>query len=144
MHILRVLVAMVALSLAGAARADLFVVVNAANSAKSLTQKEVVDLYMGRTRAFADGEFARALDLSKDSATRAAFYAALTGMSTAQVNSYWSRLMFSGQTLPPQQVNGEAAMQDEVRRLPGAIGYLSQEPADKNLRVVLVLKEAAR
>ena len=124
-----------------AAKADLYVVVNAANPVKTLTQKDVVDIFMGRTRAFAGGEFAQALDLPRDSATRAAFYIALTGMSAAQVNSYWSRLMFSGQTMPPQQLSGEPAMQEQVRRSPGAIGYLSAEPADKNLHVVLVLKE---
>jgi ABC-type phosphate transport system substrate-binding protein len=143
--ILRAMVALTAaLVFASAARADLFVVVNASNAAKSLTHKEVVDLFMGRTRAFAGGEFAHALDLPKDSAARAAFYTALTGMTSAQVNSYWSRLMFSGQTMPPQQVAGEAAMQEAVRRTPGAIGYLSQEPSDRSLRVVLVLKETAK
>jgi len=144
-HLLRIAVLVLgALALAASAKADLYVVVNAANPVKALSQKEVVDIFMGRTRAFVGGEFAQALDLPRDSATRAAFYVALTGMSAAQVNSYWSRLMFSGRTMPPQQLSGEPAMQEQVRRTPGAIGYLSAEPADKNLHVVLVLKEPAK
>jgi ABC-type phosphate transport system substrate-binding protein len=133
-----------AMAFAAGAKADLYVVVNAANPVKTLSQKQVVDIFMGRTRAFDGGEFAQALDLPRDSTARAAFYTALTGMSPAQVNSYWSRLMFSGQTMPPLQLSGEPAMQEQLRRLPGAIGYLSAEPADKNLHVVLVLKEAPR
>jgi len=133
-----------ALALAASAKADLYVIVNAVNPVKTLSQKEVVDIFMGRTRAFAGGEFAQALDLPRDSAARAAFYLALTGMSPAQVNSYWSRLMFSGRTMPPQQLSGEPAMQEQVRRTPGAIGYLSADPSDKNLHVVLVLKEPAK
>jgi hypothetical protein len=49
--------------------------------------------------------------------------------------------MFSGRTMPPQQTASEAAMVEAMHRHPGAIGYLAQDPADKALRVVLVLKE---
>ena len=125
------------------ARADVFVVVPTSSSVHAMSQKELVDLYMGRTRAFPDGTFALPFDLPRDHPGRAAFYQALTGMDLAQINSYWSRLMFSGQTLPPQPLPGEAAMMDLVKRNPSAVGYLLQEPAaDKGLRVVLVLKVA--
>jgi hypothetical protein len=127
--------------LAPPARADVFVVVPTSSSVKAMSQKELVDLYMGRSRAFPDGTFALPFDLPRDHPGRAAFYQALTGMDLAQINSYWSRLMFSGQTLPPQPLPGEPAMADLVRRNPSAVGYLLQEPAaDKGLRVVLVLK----
>ena len=128
-------------ALALPARADVWVVVPTSSSVKAMTQKELVDLYMGRSRAFPDGTFALPFDLPRDNPGRAVFYQALTGMDMAQINSYWSRLMFSGQTLPPQPLPGEAAMADLVKRNPSAVGYLLQEPAaDKGLRVVLVLK----
>ena len=122
--------------------ADIYVVVPGASSVKAMSQKEVQALYMGRTRAFPDGGFALPFDLPRDDPARAAFYRALTGMSVAEVNSYWARLMFSGQTMPPQPLPSEAAMLDVVRRNQSAIGYLPQAPADASLRVVLVLKES--
>ncbi len=125
------------------ARADVFVVVPIASTVKAMTQKELLDLYMGRSRAFPDGTFALPFDLPRDDPGRAAFYRALTGMELAQINSYWSRLMFSGQTLPPQPLPTEAAMVELVKRNPSAVGYVLQEPAaDKGLRVVLVLKSS--
>ncbi|MEO5686644.1 MAG: hypothetical protein ABIR54_04720 [Burkholderiaceae bacterium] len=125
------------------ARADVFVVVPIASTVKAMTQKELLDLYMGRSRAFPDGTFALPFDLPRDAPGRAAFYRALTGMELAQINSYWSRLMFSGQTLPPQPLPTEAAMVELVKRNPSAVGYVLQEPAaDKGLRVVLVLKSS--
>ncbi len=124
-----------------AARADVYVVVNSANPAQGMTQKEVLDLYMGRSRAFANGDYALPFDLPREHPSRAGFYLALTGQSLAQINSYWSRLMFSGQTMPPQPLPSEAAVLDVVRRNPSAIGYLTQEPTDKGVRTVLVLKE---
>lgn len=124
------------------AQADVYVVVPVASPVKSMTQKQVVDLYMGRTRELPGGDLALPFDLPRDHPARAAFYLALTGLGPAQVNSYWSRLMFSGQTQPPQSLPSEGAMADLVRRNPSAVGYLMQEPVDKGLRVVLVLKDA--
>jgi hypothetical protein len=123
------------------ANADFYLVVPASNPQRSMTQKEAIDLFMGRTRAFANGDFALVFDLPRDSQTRAAFYQLLTGMNQAQVNSYWARLMFSGQSMPPQPLPDEAAMVNIVKRNPSAIGWLSKEPADKQLRTLLILKD---
>ena len=123
------------------ARAGVWVVVPVSSSVKAMSQKELVDLYMGRSRAFPGGDFALPFDLPRDHPGRAAFYQALTGMAPAQVNSYWSRLMFSGQTMPPQPLPNEQAMAELVKRNPSAVGYLLQEPNDRQLRIVLVLKE---
>ena len=111
------------------------------NPQPALTKKEAVDLFMGRSRAFANGEFANMLDLPRDHPRRAAFYQALTGMNTAQVNSYWSRMMFSGQNLPPQALPDEAAVIAALKRNPNAVGWLTKETVDKQLRTLLVLKE---
>jgi hypothetical protein len=64
-------------------------------------------------------------------------------MSVAQVNSYWSRLMFSGQSVPPQALPDETAVAGILRRNPSALGWLSKEPTDAGLRTVLVIKEAS-
>jgi len=136
------LVVALAASAAAPARADTYVVVHATNPVKALSQKEVTDLYMGRSRAFPNGDFALVFDLPRDHALRATFYQQLVGMSPAQVNSYWSRLMFTGQTMPPQPLPTEAAVLDMVRRNPSAIGYLADEPADRGVRVVLTLRGA--
>lgn len=123
------------------AKADFYIIVHASNPQRTMSQKEVVDLFMGRSRAFVGGEFALAFDLPRDSAGRAAFYQALTGMSAAQVTSYWSRLMFSGQSMPPQPLPDEATMIEIVKRNPNAIGWVTREPADKQVRTVLVIKD---
>lgn len=132
---------MLAASAALPVRADIYVVVNATNPQQTLTQKEVADLFTGRSRGFRNGDFALAFNLPRDGDPHAEFYKGLTGMSPAQINSYWSRLMFTGQTLPPQSLPDETAMADIVRRNSSAIGYLTQPPADRRLRTVLVLRE---
>jgi hypothetical protein len=138
---LRTLGVMVALLSAPLAWADFFIVVQSGNPQRSLTEREAVELFMGRTRSFSNGDFALVFDLPREHPRRAAFYKALTGMTAAQVNSYWSRLMFSGQSMPPQALPDEQAMVEIVKRNPSALGWLAHEPSDKALRTLLVLKE---
>lgn len=142
---LRLLAALAVAALLAAASkhatADVYIIVHAANPLQVLGAKQAVDLYMGRNRAFPQGEVAMTLDLPRDSEVRDQFYRLLTGMGPAQVNSYWSRLIFSGQTLPPRSMHTEADVVEMVRRNTSAIGYVSEMPADSALRVVLVLKD---
>lgn len=125
------------------ARADIYLVVSTANPVRAMTHKQALDLYMGRTRNFPNGDYALPFDQARDAPARATFYKLLTGMDLAQVNSYWARLMFTGQTMPPQPLPDEAAVVEVVKRNPGAIGYLGKPPQDKGLAVVLVLRDAA-
>jgi hypothetical protein len=129
------------LVVATAARADYYVVVNANNPQSALTRSEALNLFMGRSRAFANGDFALVFDLPRDSTKREGFYRSLTGLSLAQITSYWARLMFSGQSLPPQPLPDETTMVEIVKHNPSAVGWLSSAPADKGLHTVLVLKE---
>lgn len=139
---LRLLVIAAAAAFAAHAHADFYVIAQAGNPQPALTQNEAINLFMGRSRSFSNGDFALVFDLPRNSPQRAAFYQALTGMSQAQVNSYWARLMFSGQSMPPQPLPDEVAMIDIVKRNPSAVGWLSKEPADKQVRTLLVIKES--
>ena len=121
--------------------ADFYLVVQASNPQQSLTKKEAVNLFMGKSRAFSNGDFALVFDLPRDDPERANFYKALTGLNQSQINSYWSRLMFSGQSMPPQSLPNEKEMLDIVKRNPSGLGWVRQEPSDSLVKVVLVLKE---
>lgn len=135
------LLAACALALATVAgAADYYVVVGDGSPVARLSQTEALHLFMGRSRSFPDGSMAVPYDLS-DTAQRAGFYRALSGMSLPQVTSYWARLMFSGRKLPPQEIGSEAEMVEKLQRDPAAIGWLPQEPRRKGLRTVLILKD---
>jgi hypothetical protein len=127
---------------AAAVRADVYVIVHPEYAVRAMTRAQTLDLFMGRTRHFPNGDPALPLDQPRNSPARARFYRALTGMDLAQVNSYWARLMFSGQTMPPESLSSEAAVLAAVKHNPAAIGYVLAEPADRSVHVVFVLKEA--
>jgi hypothetical protein len=125
----------------GLARAadNLYVVVSAQSPIRSLTQKELLALYTGRTRTLPGAELATPLDQQRDGTARADFYQALTGMDIARINSYWARLHFTGQVQPPKAVGDDAEMIQRLRNDASAIGYLTHEPQGGAVRVVLRL-----
>jgi hypothetical protein len=120
--------------------ADVYVVASAASSWNSMTPKELLALYMGRSRSLDMGVVVNVLDLPREHPARDEFYAALTGMTAAQVNSYWSRLIFTGKTMPPPTVSSEQFMLESVQRNTKAIGYLSKPPNDPAVKTLLVIK----
>lgn len=123
------------------AQAQVYVATSQVSVLRTLTRKDVVNLYTGRTRSLEGGPSVVALDLPRDDALRGEMYRLLTGFTPAQINSYWSRLTFTGQTRALPVVASEAQMTEALRANPSAIGYLSREPTDKALRVLMVLKE---
>jgi hypothetical protein len=137
----RIAVLLIACWYAPVASADFYVVVSERNPQESMTLQEVLHLYMGRTRTFADGRTAERFDVAS-SGVREGFYQALGGMNLSQVSSYWARLVFSGKSLPPQQLRDEQVVASKVRDDPRAIGWLTTEPQQKGLKVVLVLRAA--
>lgn len=125
----------------GVVQAELAVIVNAANPVRQLSAQQVSDLYLGRARTFPGGEYALVFDLPRDDVLRQKFFLGLTGMSPQQINAYWSRLMFSGQVLPPQALPSDRAVLDIVRRNASAIGYVRAEGLDSSVRIVLTIKD---
>jgi hypothetical protein len=117
----------------------IYVVVSSQSAVRSLSQQDLLALYTGRTRALPTGEVVTPLDQQRDGAGRADFYQALTGMDIARINSYWARLHFTGQVQPPQSAGDDAAMVQRLRADRSAIGYLTREPQDGSVRVLMRL-----
>ena len=122
------------------ALADIYVVSAANNNMLTVSKKDLLAIYMGRNRTLSSGEPIPVYEMPPDDPVRTDFYTALTGLSQAHVNSYWSRLMFTGQTMPPMVMPSELEMVSKIKTTPRAIGYLRKDPKDNSLRIILVLK----
>ena len=118
------------------------VVVGPASPVQQLSRSQAVGVFTGRLRSWPSGEAIQALDLPPGNPARERFYRLLTGLSPAQMNSYWARLAFSGQMQPPLVVDSEAALIRRLREQPQGIGYLGRAPDDDRLRVLLTLRPA--
>lgn len=138
MTTLRLLIALVAIALAGTAAAEIVVVTGGHGSIVTLTREEAEQLYLGRLSALRDGTSVKLLDLPSGP-VRNAFYAALVGKNAAQTRAYWSRMVFTGRARPPIEVADVEQMRAQLRSDPVFIGYLPAAEVSADLRVLLRL-----
>lgn len=132
----RIITLLFGIGLSSWGSAEIVVVVNAENPVISLSRREVVDLFMGRTQHFPDGSLVLRLDLPPDSKTRSVFYRDLVNKSVAEVNAYWAKLLFTGRASPPQVIEDGANILRTVQANKNAIGYLDSSDVDGSVKVV--------
>lgn len=132
------LVAAAALVLAaGAAQAQVVVVVNAKSSVASMTADQVASIFLGKSNQLPGGNAAQAADQPESAAVREQFYTKVTGKSSAQVKAAWSRLVFSGKATPPKELGSSAEVKKFVAANADGIGYIEKSAVDGSVKVVL-------
>lgn len=139
-----ILVASLALALvlpgaAAWAATDLVVIVNPASGVDRMSRDEVTAIFMGRAKKLPSGITALPIDQTASGPDKARFYGELINKELSEVNSYWARLIFSGQGSPPRQADNSAEVLDIVSSNKGAIGYVPRNAADKRVRIILDL-----
>jgi ABC-type phosphate transport system substrate-binding protein len=125
--------------LATSAVADVVAVVSSTSPITSLTTTQVADIFLGKVSRFPNGALAIPIDQARGSQIREEFYASYAGKSSAQILSYWAKIIFTGRGQPPKA----AASTTEVRKLlaenPQAIGYIERSEVDGTVRVLVAL-----
>lgn len=118
----------------------ILVVVNQGNTIDSMTRSEVIDIFMGRYNAFRSGEAAVPIELKGDNELKAIFYEQLVGMSLSRINSYWSRLRFSGRKRGSVQFQSKNELFDYVMTDSSAISYIMPSELRDGMKVVYVIE----
>jgi ABC-type phosphate transport system substrate-binding protein len=118
------------------AMAELVVITNPGSGVEKLTRDEAVNIFMGRYRKLPSGMAALPVD---ENGEKAVFYRALLGKELPEVQSYWARLVFSGQGSPPRQMENADEVIETVVNNKGAIGYIDKRKVTSRVKVVLDL-----
>ncbi|MBU1436083.1 MAG: hypothetical protein KKF79_01815 [Gammaproteobacteria bacterium] len=116
------------LSAAAVTAADFVVVVHPKNQSM-MDQNLLLQLYLNKTAAFDDGHAAILLHLPRTSAEHQQFCLELMNLTANQYQSYWSRLVFTGNATNLTFASPEQLLR-QVRLNPSAIAYL---PANTTL-----------
>ena len=103
-----------------------------------LSRTQVIQYYTGRSKTTPSGEPVAMIDVEPE---RARFYQSLLGRDVAEIDTYWARLKFSGQTLPPTLVSSDDAALKRVASQRNSIAYINEYKVDKRVRVVLKLDQ---
>lgn len=120
---------------------DLVIIVNPASGVERISRDEVTAIFMGRTKKLPSGITALPIDQVASNRDKARFYAELINKELSEINSYWARLIFSGQASPPRQADTVAEVIEIVSSNKGAIGYVPRSAATKQVRVALDLSQ---
>lgn len=124
-------------SLRAEKRPSLVIIVHPASGVDTLTTVDAVNIFMGRYRKLPSGIVAFPIDVGDRGSEREHFYARLIDKDLAEVDAYWARLVFSGQTSPPLQVpDGRTAVQ-LVAGNRAAIAYVDSTQVNERVKVVM-------
>ncbi|MBN8283221.1 hypothetical protein [Zoogloea sp.] len=138
MRPLRVLLLLVALLASSPIRAEILIVTSSRSGPIELTRDQAEKLYLGRSSTFSDGTPASLVDLPNGQ-VRDEFYLKLTGKNPAQIQAYWSRLVFTGRALPPKEARSLAEARQWLTDTPNLIGYLDRNEPTTGMRILLRL-----
>lgn len=119
------------------ALAEVVVVVSAKSKISGMTMSQVAQIFLGKTSKLPDGKDAIPLDQLEGSEIRKEFYSKVTGKDPAQINAYWSKIIFTGDGQPPKVVAGNDSVKKAVIKNLNAIGYIDRSAVDKKVKVIL-------
>ncbi|PCJ20510.1 MAG: phosphate ABC transporter substrate-binding protein [Gammaproteobacteria bacterium] len=120
--------------------ADLVVVVHPDNSVSSITDADISRIFLKKTDSFPDKNKATPIDQKEGNPLRDAFYSKVTKKDAAQLNSYWSRLIFTGKGTPPKVVRNDKKVKSLISKNADHIGYIDSASVDDTVKVVFTLK----
>ena len=119
--------------------ADLIVVTGTKTGVTALSKEEVINIYLGRYRRLSNGLVAEPLDMAESSEAKKEFYWKLVEKTPAEINAYWARLIFSGQTRPPATLNSSEEITMWLLNHPGTIAYIERSKLNKLDKRLVIL-----
>lgn len=122
---------------------DFAVVVSKQSPLAQLDKRDVANIFLAKTHQAGMAKRIVPLELI-DQEYQRTFYQEIAGKSLAQINSYWTTLIFTGKGRPPRQVSDETQLIDALMRNPNAITYLPLERITEQMKVVHQLPERDR
>ena len=135
----RLLLAMAAAVLVcGTARADdILIIANASvNTQVPLDTTRIAAIYLLRITTWPDGTRIVPVNREAGSDLRTQFTSDVLMQNNTSLTAYWNEMHFMGK-MPPVVQQSEQAMLAFVRRVPGAIGYISAEvPPPPDVKVL--------
>jgi ABC-type phosphate transport system substrate-binding protein len=103
----------------------------------ALSQDVVTRLFLGKQDKFPSGKKVVVIDQEPGEDIRDEFYTKVIKKNPAQLKSYWSRLIFTGQGLPPKRVLDDDEVLELIAENPSLIGYVSGEADVSGVKVLL-------
>jgi ABC-type phosphate transport system substrate-binding protein len=132
--IMKSMVLSLGLSLSGALFAEVVIIVNPAKNVE-IDKATIKKIFMGRAKSFADGSKAVPVDLDGGEVKKT-FLKDYLQKDQSAVDSYWSRMIFTGAATPPRSFANAKELRAYVSSDVNAIGYIDSQFVDASVKVV--------
>jgi ABC-type phosphate transport system substrate-binding protein len=119
--------------LCASAFANVVVIVNPAMN-EAVTKDDIARIYTGRSSVL------QPVNLTEANPQRAVFDEKALGRSSSQLKAYWSKLVFTGKGVPPNEVATPQAVIDYVASNEYGVGYIDASAVNDSVKVLLTLE----
>ena len=115
--------------------AEVSVVVHPENTS-TFDSKIIKKMFLGKTKSFNNGRIAILLSPIEGDPARKVFNKKVLNKSTNQVNAYWSKMIFTGKGVPPQEMASASDIISAVSANKDAISYVDSAAVTSAVKVV--------
>jgi ABC-type phosphate transport system substrate-binding protein len=135
MNLFKTILTPILLVMSFASLAEVSVIVNPAN-ADAFDAKKIKRIYLGKIKAFSNGDKVTVLTLADDAPETEEFRESALNKSNSQFKSYWSKLAFTGKGTPPTEVSSSADMINAIKADASSIGFVDSSAVTGDIKVV--------
>lgn len=114
------------------------VIANLEVPTESLRRSVVRSIFSMRMTSWPSGIPIRVFVLGDKNDLHSSFSKRVLGVFPHQLRRAWNRQIFSGTGQAPEKVESEQEMREKVAHTPGAIGYISEEMINEQIRTLAV------
>ncbi len=111
-------------------------VVNQAVPVDTLSRSMVRSIFSMRMTSWPDGLPIQVFVLGDKTSLHAEFSKQILGVFPHQLRRAWNRQIFAGTGQAPAKLENEEEMRDMVAKTPGAIGYISKDMINDQIRKI--------
>jgi ABC-type phosphate transport system substrate-binding protein len=129
--------AAVSMMLVSVSHAEIAIIVNNSVSVPTISTEEAANIFLGKVNELSGGIRMVPIDQEDGQKAHAEFYNKVVKKDAAQLNAYWSRLIFTGKGEPPKKMADNADVLALVAANPNIIGYVDASAVNSSVKVLL-------
>jgi len=119
--------------------AQVAVIANKSISESSISTSQLTDIYLSKTKVWADGTKIIRFTLKSDDETSSKFFGAV-GKSFADLKKLWMKLQLTGEGQAPEALGSDDEVLNKVASTAGAIGFVKAGKLNDKVKILLTIK----
>jgi len=114
---------------------SILIIANPGVPVASVSHKELAAIYLLRVTLWPDGQPIVPVNQETESLLRTHFSESALGQQPMALANYWNQMHFQGKT-PPLVMESNQAVVAFIRKVPGAIGYVSENTPTDGVKIL--------